>query len=272
MTSLLRVRGLRILIENVSSPVCPLFKLRGFTMTHRLLITLVLASLSAIEGLSAERPLLPPAAAREIDFVRDIQPIFRARCLSCHDGAKQRGGLRLDLKSAAFKGGETFASAIIPGKSADSPLVRLVAGLEEGLQMPPEGERVSGEQIGLLRAWIDQGAKWPDEAAGNEDAASHWSFRPVKRPELPSVSRDDASWVRNPVDAFVASKLDAMKPDAMKPDAFRSGCGRHRPKYSGEQISISNGYCKRACLSGIIYILSTGEIPGLNLGPAFVTV
>ncbi len=196
--------------------MCPLFQLRGFTMTRRFLIALVLVFYLATGGLSAER--LPPTASREIDFVRDIQPIFRARCLSCHDGAKQRGGLRLDLKSAAFKGGETFAAAIIPGKSADSPLVRLVAGLEEGMLMPPEGERLSSEQIGLLRAWIDQGAKWPDEAAGQEDAATHWSFRPVKRPELPSVSRETAAWLRNPVDAFVASKLDA----------FRSG-GRESP-------------------------------------------
>ncbi|MBC8001851.1 MAG: hypothetical protein H7X97_04605, partial [Opitutaceae bacterium] len=90
---------------------------------------------------AADHPSLPPAASREIDFVRDIQPIFRARCYSCHDGKKQRGELRLDVKSAALKGGESHAPAIVPGKSADSPLVRFVAGLEEGMLMPPEGER-----------------------------------------------------------------------------------------------------------------------------------
>ena len=117
------------------------------------------------QAAAADQPLLPPAALREIDFVRDIQPIFRARCHACHDAGKQRGGLRLDQKSAALKGGEDYSPAIVPGKSADSPLVRFVAGLEEGLRMPPEGERLSVEQIGLLRAWIDQGAKWPDEAS-----------------------------------------------------------------------------------------------------------
>ena len=208
-------------------------------MTHRLLIALALASLSVAEGLSAERSLLPPAASREIDFVRDIQPIFRARCLSCHDGAKQRGGLRLDLKSAAFKGGETFAAAIIPGKSADSPLVRLVAGLEEGLPMPPEGERLSSEQIGLLRAWIDQGAKWPDEAAGEEDAALHWSFRPVKRPELPSVSRDDATWMRNPVDAFVVSRLEEPLTPALSPQGRGEGTGgRIVPSGEADRVTL----------------------------------
>src|SRR5262245_29421642 len=105
---------------------------------------------------------LPPAAVRMVDFVQDIQPIFKSHCYSCHDAGKQRSGFRLDLKSAAWKGGEIYSPAIVPGKSADSPLIRLVAGLEDGLLMPPEGKRLSAEQIGLLRAWIDQGATWPD--------------------------------------------------------------------------------------------------------------
>ena len=208
-------------------------------MTRRFLIALVLASNLATGGLSAERPLLPPATSREIDFVRDIQPIFRARCLSCHDGAKQRGGLRLDLKSAAFKGGETFAPAIIPGKSADSPLVRLVAGLEEGLQMPPEGERLSSEQVGLLRAWIDQGAKWPDEVAGKEDAELHWSFRPVKRPALPSVSRETAAGLRNPVDAFVALRLEEPLALALSPQSRGEGTeGRIVPSAEADRMTL----------------------------------
>ena len=184
---------------------------RETSMTRRLLIALVLTATCSTSGSAADKLALPPAASREIDFVRDIQPIFRTRCYSCHSGAKQRGELRLDLKSAALKGGESYAPAIVPGKSADSPLVRFVAGLEEGMQMPPEGERLSPQQIGLLRAWIDQGAKWPDEAAGENDASRHWSFRPVTRPELPDVSRENAAWLRNPVDAFVASKLDAVR-------------------------------------------------------------
>ena len=208
-------------------------------MTRRFLIALVLASNLATGGLAAERPLLPPATSREIDFVRDIQPIFRARCLSCHDGAKQRGGLRLDLKSAAFKGGETFAPAIIPGKSADSPLVRLVAGLEEGLQMPPEGERLSSEQVGLLRAWIDQGAKWPDEVAGKEDAELHWSFRPVKRPALPSVSRETAAGLRNPVDAFVALRLEEPLALALSPQSRGEGTeGRIVPSAEADRMTL----------------------------------
>jgi len=187
-------------------------------MTCRLLIALHLAVALTTNSLAADKSTLPAAASRDVDFVRDIRPIFRTRCYSCHDGVKQRGELRLDVKSAALKGGESYAPAIIPGKSADSPLVRFVAGLEEGMLMPPEGERLSAEQIGLLRAWIDQGAKWPDEAAGENDASRHWSFRPVTCPKLPNVSRESATWARNPVDAFVASRLESPLTLTLSPE------------------------------------------------------
>ena len=202
---------------------------RETSMTRRILIALVLAATCSTSGLAADKPVLPPAASRDIDFVRDIQPIFRTRCHACHDAAKQRGGLRLDLKSAALKGGESYAPAIVSGKSADSPLVRFVAGLEEGLLMPPEGERLSAEQIGLLRAWIDQGAKWPDEASGTDDAASHWSFRPVVRPELPSVSREYAAWMRNPVDTFVLASLVPSPPSSGERVRVRGPNGETAP-------------------------------------------
>ncbi len=170
-------------------------------LTRTLVVLLGISN--AVLGADNSNPL-PPAAARAVNFVQDIQPIFKSRCFSCHDGAKQRGGLRLDVKSGALKGGESYAPAIVPGKSAESPLVRFVAGLEDGLLMPPEGDRLSAEQIGLLRAWIDQGAKWPDSAAGADDPASHWSFRPVQRPAVPEVSN---RWARNPIDAFIDQRL-----------------------------------------------------------------
>jgi mono/diheme cytochrome c family protein len=156
-------------------------------------------------------PELPPAAARPVDFVKDIHPIFKSKCFSCHDGAKQRGGFRLDVKAAALKGGESFAPAIIPGKSTESPLIRFVAGLEEGLLMPPEGNRLTAEQIGLLRAWIDQGANWPDTASATDDVANHWSFRPLQPQGIPGST---TAWERNPIDAFVATRL---KPLSLEP-------------------------------------------------------
>ena len=167
---------------------------------------LLLLSLVFLNVASADETKLPPPDSKTIDFVRDIQPIFKSKCYSCHDGAKQRGGFRLDLKAAALKGGESFSPAIIPGKSADSPLIRVLAGLEEGLLMPPEGDRLTAQQIGLLRAWIDQGAKWPDSANVVDDVMSHWSFRPVVRKAIPT-NAGAIGWARNPIDPFIIDRL-----------------------------------------------------------------
>ena len=96
------------------------------------------------------------------------------------------GGLRLDRKASAMSGGNS-GKAFQAGNSADSRLVRFVAGLEKDFAMPPSGKRVTSEQIGLLRAWIDQGAKWPDEPGTITELASttHWAFQAIKRPALP---------------------------------------------------------------------------------------
>lgn len=185
------------------------------------MLRLLISGLCVLTLAPAVRGDLPPAADRPVDFVRDIQPLFQKHCLSCHDARKQRGGLRLDLKAATFKGGETFTPVLIAGKSSESPLIRIVAGLEEGYTMPPEGERLTAAEVGLLRAWIDQGAHWPDEASATDDLASHWSFQPVVRPPVPAGR---AGWSRNPIDAFVAERLQHATPEgglAPSPEADR---------------------------------------------------
>ena len=77
--------------------------------------------------------------------------------------------------------------------------------------MPLGQARLTPEQIGILRAWIDQGAKWPDgaEAAAPKTPAklSHWSFQPIRKPAAPVVL--NAGWIRNPVDAFILARLEA---------------------------------------------------------------
>jgi hypothetical protein len=144
-------------------------------------------------------PTVPPAVARPIVFLRDVQPILAASCHSCHGEKKQKGDLRLDLKAHAMRSG-----AILPGKSADSPLVQRVAGLDPTAKMPPKGPGLTAEQIGILRAWIDQGATWPEAAQGTE--AVHWAYRPLTKPALPAVRQ--TGWVRSPVDAFILAALE----------------------------------------------------------------
>src|SRR6185436_17957001 len=75
----------------------------------------------------ADKKRLPPAVNRPVDFVKDIKPIFEANCVKCHGPEKQKGGLRLDIKAIALKGGDDYAPVIVPGKSADSPLIHFVA-------------------------------------------------------------------------------------------------------------------------------------------------
>ena len=149
--------------------------------------------------------LLPPPAKATTDFVRDIQPLLADRCYKCHGAEKQKNGLRLDLKSDALHGGDSGPS-IIPGNSAESRLIHYVAGLDEEKVMPPKGDRLTAEQIGWLRAWIDQGAQWPATADQNIVRSDHWSFKPPRRPPVPEVK--DRKWVRNPIDAFVLARLE----------------------------------------------------------------
>lgn len=99
---------------------------------------------------------LPPAANFKVDFEKDVQPILAQKCHSCHGEEAQQSGLRLDRRQAAMRGGD-YGPVILPGKSAESKLIRRLVGGDGGLQMPPTGP-LADEEIGILRAWIDQGA------------------------------------------------------------------------------------------------------------------
>jgi mono/diheme cytochrome c family protein len=158
----------------------------------------------AVPAVAADVSKLPPPADRKVDYVKDVQPIFAAACYSCHGEKKQQSGFRLDRKADALKGGD-IGKAIVPGKSADSPLIHYVAGIDKDLKMPPKGDRLTPEQIGIVRAWIDQGPEWPESAA-TADPRKHWAFQPPVRPPLPKVS--NPNWVRTPIDAFVLARLD----------------------------------------------------------------
>ena len=152
-------------------------------------------------------PPLPPAATARVDFNRDIRPLFDERCANCHGASKQKGGFRLDQKAAALKGGDNHAPAIRPGESAASPLVQFVAGQVPDMLMPPRGEALTPAQIGLLRAWIDQGAAWPDDpAAAAPPVLTHWAFQPVTAPPLPEPQ--NRRWARTPVDRFILAQLE----------------------------------------------------------------
>jgi mono/diheme cytochrome c family protein len=128
----------------------------------RLLPGSLLCAAMTIGAADVDVSKIPPASKEKVDFVRDIYPIFDEACISCHGPEKQKGKYRMDTKAGAFKEGDD-GPFIIPGNSAKSPIIHMMAGLiEEMLMPPPDAEPLKPEQIGLIRAWIDQGAQWPD--------------------------------------------------------------------------------------------------------------
>lgn len=116
---------------------------------------------------------LPPAASGPVSFDRDIAPLFERTCLRCHGPERPRSGFRLDDRDLALRGGHEGV-AIIPGDSAASPLIHFVAGLVEDMEMPPvgQGDPWTPEEIGLVRAWIDQGAAWSEAPSSPQITAS----------------------------------------------------------------------------------------------------
>lgn len=102
---------------------------------------------------------LPPAATKQVSYDADIKPIFEKSCLKCHSGEKPKGKYSMESKDKVLKG-----DAVVKGDSAKSPLAHYVSDLVADSEMPPLDKRdkypkLTKEQIGLIRAWIDQGAK-----------------------------------------------------------------------------------------------------------------
>ena len=179
-----------------------------------------------------------------VDFARDIQPILENHCYGCHGPDKHKSGLRLDRKTDALAGGDSGV-AIVPRDSAKSPLYAHISGGEPDALMPPESENkpLSPQQIALIKAWIDEGAVWPEEAdVAAARRSSHWAFQPIVRPAVPLVggtgspsrpgpkgiatagtqagSESQPHLIINPIDAFVRAKL-AERGIAPSPEADR---------------------------------------------------
>ena len=146
----------------------------------RILWALVLVAVPLVA--QAQTPL-PPAASAKVDYDADVRPILAQNCYSCHGPEAQQSGLRLDLRQNALRGGD-YGPVIVPGDSAASKLIRRLVDGDGGVQMPPTGP-LSSEEIGVLRAWIDQGPE----------------FRTAIAPEAPP----------RPIDSKLAAVLAAVR-------------------------------------------------------------
>src|SRR5262249_24047746 len=134
----------------------------------------------------------------KVDFAHEIVPLLKTRCAECHMAGKYKGSFSLDTREDVLK-----KKAVVPGKSAESELIRRVASKDPTERMPAKGEPLTTKQIDLLKVWIDQGFAW-DEG---------FSFRagtyvvPLKsrRPALPAVHHGHDHPIDRILDAYFAN-------------------------------------------------------------------
>lgn len=119
-----------------------------------------------------------------VDFESQIEPILVERCLECHGPDKQKGEFRVDRLASFLKGGDSGEAAIVPGKPAESFLVKAIRHDEPDYEMPPRGAPLGKAEIALIETWIEQGAQVPNRYGPAEERIEldHWSFVPLKRP------------------------------------------------------------------------------------------
>jgi mono/diheme cytochrome c family protein len=198
------------------------------------LISLLL--LTATACLHAEALAADEKFEAERTFTLRVLPLLKAKCFACHgeDAAKIKGGLNMLSREGLLKGGDTSQEVLVPGKPEQSDLYAAVTWQNDDLRMPPkENDRLTKEQIDLVKTWIDAGAPWPTEAEQKKHREAEWSvisnaegeivktsggladewtyrryrpedlwaFRPVKKPAL---DEQDAAGA---VDQFIAARL-----------------------------------------------------------------
>ncbi len=157
-----------------------------------------------MHGLFLCLALVVPAEQDPPDFVQDVRPILERHCFRCHSSANARSSLRLDSPRGIRQGGNR-GPVLKPGNSSESLLIRAVTLGIDGTRMPAQGQPLSKSEIDLLRRWIDSGAAMPkDESAGPE--VQHWAFQPVRF--VPPPHTAFTGWCRNPIDAFIAHRLE----------------------------------------------------------------
>jgi mono/diheme cytochrome c family protein len=159
------------------------------------------------------------------------QNLILARCVECHGADAQESNLRLDSRAAILRGGD-FGPVAVAGKADTSELVRRVTTTNPEQRMPPDGERLTPDDVAALAAWIDAGLPWPgrEDATDGEDTRDprrdHWAWQPIATPAVPAAVAEFASQPGvepecNAIDCFIRAKL-AEKGLAPAPVADRA--------------------------------------------------
>ncbi len=161
-------------------------------------------------------------------FNQKVRPILSARCQGCHNDALHFSNLSFDTASG-FRSGGAHGQVVTPRDPQASRLYRRVARIEKPY-MPMQGDPLPEAEVALIKEWIEMGAPWPDDPKNQDLEKSRqsrlaamkkledrraitaedrkwWAFQKPIRPAVPEVR--DKSLVRNPVDAFIVSNLEA---------------------------------------------------------------
>ncbi|MEO8300337.1 MAG: PSD1 and planctomycete cytochrome C domain-containing protein [Rhizomicrobium sp.] len=139
------------------------------------------------------------ASQRQVDFNRDIRPIFNSQCMACHGGVKQAANVSFSYREQALGKGKSGRPTVVPGNPRASELIARITSADPEVRMPLHRSPLPAAQIALLRQWIKEGAVWEN----------YWAFVPPKPQALPDVR--NAAWVRQPLDRFILARLDKEK-------------------------------------------------------------
>lgn len=143
-------------------------------------------------------------------YLAEVKPLLKTKCVSCHGGLKQSGGLRLDTARAAVQGGDS-GPALKPGDARASLLWLRVTSEDKDERMPPDAEPLTAGELQSITAWIEAGAHWPVDEVPQSDPREHWAFQPLALPTVP-----DSDGLA-PIDAFVAARLKTAGLDLAPP-------------------------------------------------------
>jgi len=132
------------------------------------------------------------------DYLRDIKPVFKARCYACHGALKQKAGLRVDTAANIRKGGKGDIIVVL-GDPSESELIARITSNDIEERMPPEGAPLKANEIVAIREWIAAGVPIPENETAEADPLKHWAFQVPKKFPLPKGAS-------NPIDVLLENK------------------------------------------------------------------
>ncbi|MGI9474056.1 MAG: PSD1 and planctomycete cytochrome C domain-containing protein [Rubripirellula sp.] len=169
-----------------------LFRLARFQLPHAYLGVLGIGIFLSLAISRAE------SADRKIDFAQDVQPVLRRHCYRCHGSKNQESDLQLNVRRGVWGEPDSEATIVVKHDPDASLLIQRIVDPDYGDIMPLDADPLTRKEIDLLRRWIAQGARWPDELA----EVNHWAYEPIRRPTPPRAQSSDA-----PVDQFISQRL-----------------------------------------------------------------